>query len=384
MARDYQIISGDSHLEVRADRWTHRVPAAYQDVAPRMMTLDDGADAIIVPGGKPAHNPMDLYGGKGRDEWRPYGERYEDTPGTGSPEQRVGEMDLDGVDAEVLYPSVNCGATVWEQIPDPEAQKAVFHAYNAWLAEEYCAAAPDRLFGVGTIPRTGLDDALAELRYAKDAGLKAVVLRAFPTGRSKPSLEDDAFWQAALDMSMPVTIHVTMAGIQAVPGGLVDFPREADIALHTDLAHQLARFGRGGASNVVQLILSGVFDRFPALHINMSENQIGWVPLFMETGDIRYGRHIGWTAELQGYTPLSRPFSEYVREHFYWGFQQDTSGVELRHHMGVDRLIWGSDFPHVESEWPHSKQVLEANFAKIPADETSRMLCGNAREFFGI
>jgi predicted TIM-barrel fold metal-dependent hydrolase len=371
-------------MEIRADRWTHRVPEKYHEQALHMITMEDGADAIVVPGGKPAHNPMDLYGGRGREEWRPYGEQYDVTPGTGSPEQRVRELDIDGVDAEVLYPSVNCGATVWEQIADIDAQRAVFHAYNAWLAEEFCAEAPDRLFGVGTIPRTGLEDAIDEMRYCKEAGLRSVVLRAFPTGGSKPTTYDDRFWAAALDLDMPISIHVSMSGTDARPGGLMDFPNEAGRPLHTDLAHQLARFGRGGAANVVQLVLSGVFDRFPALRINMAENQIGWVPLFMETGDVRYGRHINWTTELQGYEPLKQPFSDYVREHIYWGFQQDRSGVELRHHMGVDRLIRGADFPHVESEWPQSQRVLAHNFEGVPDDDRYAMCCGNALEFFGI
>ncbi len=81
---------------------------------------------------------------------------------------------------------------------------------------------------------------------------------------------------------------------------------------------------------------------------------------------------------------LDRPLSAVIREHCYWGFQADRAGVELRHHIGVERLIWATDFPHQESEWPHSDQVLARNFAGVPADETRRMVAGNAIEFFHL
>ncbi|MCI0888841.1 MAG: hypothetical protein J4N28_04370, partial [Chloroflexi bacterium] len=149
MAREYKRISGDSHLEVPNERWTHRVDAKYREDAPKTVTGDDGADTTVVAGLPARSNPMDLYGGSGRGEWVPFGRRYADTPGTGPPEQRLREQDQDKLDAEVLFPAVVCGPRYWLNVEDHGLQKAIFRGWNDWLAEEYCSAAPDRLWGVG-------------------------------------------------------------------------------------------------------------------------------------------------------------------------------------------------------------------------------------------
>ena len=99
---------------------------------------------------------------------------------------------------------------------------------------------------------------------------------------------------------------------------------------------------------------------------------------------MRYERHHHWAERLLGFEPLRRPPSEYIREHCLWGFQFDRVGVELRHKLGVDKLLWGSDFPHQESDWPESLKIIEKNFAGVPEDEKYQMICGNAVEFFRL
>ena len=99
---------------------------------------------------------------------------------------------------------------------------------------------------------------------------------------------------------------------------------------------------------------------------------------------MRYERHYRWAELLLGFTPLTGPPSAIIREHCFWGFQFDRVGVELRHKINVDRLIWGSDFPHQESDWPDSMGVVERNFAGVPEDEKYKMSCGNAVEFFRL
>ena len=136
--------------------------------------------------------------------------------------------------------------------------------------------------------------------------------------------------------------------------------------------------------NVQKGKLDGVFDRLPDLRIFFAENQIGWIPLFLEIADTRYERNLIWAQELLGFKPLPKPPSEYVREHCYWGFQYDPVGVELRHRINVNRLIWASDFPHQESDWPKSMSIIERNFAGVPDGERYHMVAGNAIEFFHL
>ena len=386
MAREYKRISGDSHLEVANERWTHRVAPEYRDRAPRTVTAEDGGDATVLADMPPRQNPMDLYGGLGRDAWVPFGRRYADTPGTGPPEQRLKEQDRDKLDAEVLFPAVVCGPRLWLKVEDTGLQKAIFRGWNDWLAEEYTSVALDRLFGVGAIPATGTDDAVEELERCKRQGLRAVQLSTFPNGGGRPLPEDDRFWATSIDLDMPVTIHVEIDRSGSRGGKLLDYADEPpELMNSTELAFQVQRFAtRGGGTNAVQLILSGLFDRFPSLKIDLAETSIGWVPFFLEIADVRYKRHIHWAEKLNGFKPLKALPSELINEHFYWGFQQDRSGVELRHHMNVERLIWAADFPHQESDWPDSDRILAHNFEGVPADEVYKMTVGNAMRFFRV
>jgi predicted TIM-barrel fold metal-dependent hydrolase len=380
----YNIISGDSHLELLADRWTHRIDPKYRDRAPKNVVLPDGADGTVIENLPPVQNPMDLYGGKGRDIWHPFGQRYDDTPGTGSPEQRMAEQDQDHVDAEVLYPAVVAGPRLWSKVKDPKATAAIFRGYNDWLAEEYCSVAPDRLIGVGALPSTGVDDAIAEIQHCKQIGIKSGQLIRFPNGGPRPTSEDDKFWAAAIEMDFPISIHVELDRSMEPNARLLDYPKEHEVLNRTELAFQVQRFARAGGVNTVQLVLSGLFDRFPTLQIFMAENCIGWVPFFLEMADVRYSRHIHWSEQYVDYKPLKQLPSEYIKQHFLWGFQVDRSGVELRHHMGVDNLIWAVDFPHQESDWPDSSLILEHNFHDIPKDEVYKMVAGNAMRFFHL
>jgi predicted TIM-barrel fold metal-dependent hydrolase len=330
----------------------------------------------------------DLYGGKGRDKWVPFGQSIEGTAGTGAPEQRVQEQDKDGVSAEILFPGQQTGPRLWRSIPDDEAYKAVVQGYNTWLAEEYCSAAPERLIGVPVMPWTNVDDMLEELERSAKRGFKMVGLGAFPSGKSYPTPDDDRFWAAAVAMNMPVTIHVELDRNGPRSGPVFKYPTqppgvgEGPQGIVGQVSND--KFCRLGGVNAVQLIFAGVFDRFPTLRIFFAENQIGWVPFFMEQADERYERHWWWAQNLLGVKRLERPPSEYVREHCYWGFQGDRVGIELREHIGVDRAIWASDFPHQESNWPESRKLIERIFAGVPEQEQYRMVCGNAVEFFHL
>ena len=152
----------------------------------------------------------------------------------------------------------------------------------------------------------------------------------------------------------------------------------------TDLAAQVARFGRLGFLNAVQMALDGVFERFPTLKLFFAETQIGWLPWAYEMADIRYERHRHWAQEVLEWQPLPKKPTDYLKEHILWGFQQDSVVVRLRDLMGVDKLIWATDFPHQESEYPHSHAVVAKNFAGVPADETYQMVAGNVIRFFHL
>ena len=385
MAREYKRISADSHLEVSNDRWTHRIDPKYRDQGPKAIVLPNGGDASQIGDLPPRENPMDLYGGKGRDNWLPFGQKYSETPGTGEPSQRLEEQDMDKLDAEILFPAVVVGPRYWSKVKDDELQNAIFRGWNDWVTEEYASYDRDRLIPIGAIPASGVDASVAELEHCSDLGMSAVCLTTFPNGGGRPQPEDDRFWAASLDRDIKVTIHVELDRSADPNPRFLDYPIEHEEALkHTELAFQVQRFARVGGTNVVQLVLSRLFDRFPDLQIGCLEFYLGWVPFFIEMADVRYNRHIHWSEKLLGYKPLPAMPSEIITEHFHWGFQQDRSGIELRHHLGVDRLMWAADFPHQESDWPNSDKVMAHNFHDVPADEVQKMTVDNAQRFFKI
>jgi predicted TIM-barrel fold metal-dependent hydrolase len=383
------VISGDTHLEIDSKSWIDRIPAQYRDRAPRVVRTPEGADAWLVEGAPLQDMVFSLYAGKGRDTWAPFKQRYEDSAGTGPPKQRLAEQDIDGIDAEVLFPGAN-GPKFWRHVRDDVCYLAFIRAYNEFLAEVYCAEDPERLIGVGVIPWTNVDDAIAELRYCHERGLRAVQLGVFPNGSGSPSTVDDRFWATALELGTVLTVHVE---IDRSRGGqltkmidMTDTSERARRALPAEaiITQQCSVFGRAGAANVMQLALSGVFDRFPGLRFFFAENQIGWIPFWLEQADVRFHRHRTWVERELGWRPVQRLPSEYVREHCYWGFQQDRVGVQLREAIGVDRLIWATDFPHQESDWPESGRIIELNFDGVPIEEVRMMTSGNVASLFGL
>lgn len=388
MARQYNVISADSHLEVDSKHWIHRIPEQYRDRAPRIIRMATGGDAWVIEGAAAREVPSDLYGGKGRDKWRPWGQTYEGTLGTGTPAERIKTQDVDGIDAEVMYPCMVGGPTLWRNIKDDAPYKAVVRGYNDWLAEEYCSYNRERLIGLGVIPMTNIDDAVAELQHIKKLGLHGALLGAFPSNKGYPSPDDDKFWAAALDIDMPVTIHIELNRLGERAGPLLPAPKAIDKSINVDVQvdfpGQVSRFHRVAGLNAVQMLLDGLFDRFPKLKVYMAETHTGWIPFFYHMADLRYDRHHWWAEEIMGYKKLKKLPSEYMREHLYWGFLDDPIGVEMRHHVGVDKIMWATDFPHQESDYPDSLTVLNRIFKGVPENERKMMVAGNCVKFFHL
>ena len=387
------LISSDGHLEVLPERWSVRMPVRYRDKAPRTIKMPDGGDALLVEGQEPRPVPfLDLRAGRTNETWQPFGVTVADTAGVGPPEQRIAEQDQDGLEAEVLFPNMQMGPRLWRTMSDDDAYRAAVRAYNDWLGEEYCAVSRDRLIGLGVIPWTNLDDAVAELEHCAKLGLRGVTLGVFPSGYGYPTPADDRFWSAAIAMKMPLTVHVGFdrQGPRAKQPTL-EFPG-ADPKVIARLGGRtivewvaLPFLGTAPAMSLAQTILSGVFDRLPDLQIFFAETRLGWVPFWMEEADYWYERHRHWSERLLNWKPLRQRPSDYVRQHVHFSVQHvERVAVELRHHMGADHIMFATDFPHIECDWPNTRPFAERLFAGVPADEAFRIAAGNMLEFFHL
>jgi predicted TIM-barrel fold metal-dependent hydrolase len=252
--------------------------------------------------------------------------------------------------------------------------------------------APDRLIGLGVIPWTSLEDAIAELQHCKKLGLKGVNLGVFPNGKAYPKPEDDAFWAAAIDLQMPLTVHVGFdrLGPRAqqptfeYPGADPEMLKKVGPRKIVDWV-ALPFLSLPPSISLAQLTMSGVFDRLPSLKIFFAETRLGWVPFWMEEADYWFERHRHWAERLLGFTPPKRKPSEYVQEHISFSVQHvERVAIELRHHMGVGHVMFATDFPHIECDWPNTRPFAEKLFAGVPRDEAFKIAAGNVLDFFRL
>jgi predicted TIM-barrel fold metal-dependent hydrolase len=382
MARQYRIISGDGHIDLNPDIWRGRVAAKWRDRAPKRVKMPNGSDAVVIDGGKPNTIGITRSVRVAHKDLAKQVPTFENSAGTGSPEQRVREQDHDGIDAEILFSQIS---SVLRQAKDDDLYRDLVRAYNEFLAEEYMAAAPDRLIPIGNIPVTGVNDAVKELEHCAKLGLKGIKLDKFPSGRGYPTPEDDSFWAAAIDLRMPLTNHSngSMGAGRGEPAFKYDQEPGEDVHQREPMNY-FFRFTNDAMIGATQMAFAGVWDRFPSLQIYWAETMIGWLEYGLWQIDDHYQRYMPMIRENWGLGYLERKPSEYIKNHTYWGFLHDPVGVRRRDCIGYGKLIWGTDFAHAASEWPNSIKVMEEDFAGVPERERRAMLVDNCVKFFHL
>jgi predicted TIM-barrel fold metal-dependent hydrolase len=290
--------------------------------------------------------------------------RFEDMRRGGyDPSARLDEMARDGVDAEVLYPTPRLANAIVAN-PDPVYHLAMIRAYNDWLSE-YVEYAPARFGGLAIVPNRGAKEAAEEIRRMQGRpGLRGFMMGCYPNGTLTPTAEDDVIWERLQDMGLPIHIHVALT--QEMPA-----------------AHKAKLPGWGRIFDVgnrmIDMIFAGIFDRFPGLRVVVAEVDCGWVPYVKEQMDNNYER-----LEPRSRFGLAGPPSRYIERHFHFGYITDQLGLDLRHRIGVERILWSSDYPHISSDWPNSRRTIDAAFSGVPIDEKELILAGNAMRLYGF
>lgn len=369
--RTYDIISADSHVVEPPDLWEKWLEKKHQDKAPKLIKDEDGGDAwLYTPDGQPAPLGLVCCVGVAHENMRWTGFSYGENihPSVHDGKSRLEILDIDGVDAEFLYPPQRAVMT-WMGFEDADIHLAGLQAYNRWLQESFCAADPARLFGIYQIPNLGIETAAAEIKRAKDLGFRGVVIGMWPTGNKQLTTADDPFWAAAVELEMPVSIHFRLAsqGTGHVPsvgavGAVGAVAGMCDMPLL-----------------ILDLVFSGVFDRFPKLQMVGVETGVGWIPHMAEMMDDRYWRnrgHAKWG--------LKKLPSQYTKENWTSTFIIDRIGVAIRHAVGLDRMCWSTDFPHHGNDWPYSRRSIDEHFVNVPEDERRMIVADNAAKLYGL
>ena len=364
-------VSADGHVVEPADLWTTRMDRKFRDRAPRVESRED-ADYYIIEG--VSEFPVGLEGVTIEEKIQgqvttPKGRRHAETrPGAWDPQPRLADQERDHLRAEVIYPG-GFGLQFFH-IHDADYQRAAIKVYNDWLSE-FCAAAPDRLLGSALLPTRGpIEWTIEEAERA--ATLKGISSFLIPAeveqsyGRS----EYNRMWESLQDIDFPVATHSGTGTEESI------FAKIDRIGM-----------GMGVTDNKVfqpmramaDLIWGAVPERYPKLRFVIVEGGIGWVASLLGFMDHWWNDHHRWMEP-----KLSEPPSTYFKRQFWATFEDDRAGILTRELVGVDRLMWGSDYPHTEGTFPYSQEQIMRDFMGVPEAEVELMVRGNAAKLYGL
>ena len=371
---DYPILDADAHVNEPPDTWQSRVPAKLRDRAPKVVSGEHGDRWSFDDGKVMRAVGLTATAGLSYPQFAPSGITYESMrPGSFDPKARLADLDADGIWLQILYPSVTLGgAKVYGA--DRELQLACVQAYNDWIAE-FCEAGEGRLVAQAVLPTTGVDDAIAEAERALGLGHRGVIISAFPSGSLDASPDDDRFWAFAQEADVPVAVHI---------GSFMKGPGATPPPLDSLAFMGVAGSSKAGAHTipvVCDLIFSGIFERFTSLKLLLVEANIGWIPTLLEQVDDMYLRYRWFT---NGVEQMPTMPSRTFHRNFWATFMVDTVGIELRHRMNIDHLMWSTDYPHTGTDWPNNRVSIERNFRGVERSTVKKMLHDNCRTLYKL
>jgi len=400
------LISADSHVNEAPDLFETRLPAAMRERGPRLRTDDDGRDVWITEGLTPSPLTFGVHAagkrgdGEAFDQRSLYIHRDEMVRGSFDPHARLADMDRDGLAAEVLYPGplsgLGGGGTI-ANIADTELRHACIRAYNDWLAD-FCATAPGRFAGIALLRIEEPDFALTELERVAELGFRAGIVNAMPDlagGSPLFSERYEPIWSRAEDLGFTLSLHILHARNTAPLTAAA--AAEANLTGQGEGLHQVLNHVGSGtgvfetymtmmyldmAEPLSLLVFSGILERHANLRFALAECGVGWIAFTLERMDAIFHKHRTWMQ-----TIVQRPPSEYFHEHCFATFQDDDlSGLLTRELIGIDNLMWASDYPHTDTTFPYSQQVVDRMFERIgvPEAEADRIAAGNARRLYDL
>ena len=370
LPEDARIISVDDHVIEHPRVWLDRLPSKYQGVAPRIVKLPDGNDTWLYEGRQSGNFALNAVAGKHPRDFGMDPRSYDDMlPGCHDIADRIKDMDIEGTWAQLCFPNFGgfAGSTFYAA-EDKDLAKLCISAYNDFILDEWCAYAPQRQIPLMMVPFWDIEASVAEIKRTAAKGAKSVSFLEAPHKLGLPSFHTD-HWDPILrvceEAELPLSMHFGSGGM---PQGL---------APDGDMFISIALFGMNSMMATVDLLMSDVFYKFPNLKVALSEGGIGWMPYLLERIDYSWGRHKYWCNINADKLP-----SELFREHIYGCFISDQSGIEQRHRIGIDNIMFESDYPHSDSNWPHTRKLLAEHLVDVPDDEARKIVELNARTLY--
>ena len=371
----YNIISGDSHIDLRFmpdDVFVSNARPDLKDKMPRVIETPsgnrwdaDGTDLGVV-GQEVDTNTFSTEMGTRWDAMVAGGflDRSEEGYHPTNPELRIKDQMKDGVDAEVMYGLLRVSSLLC----DNQQIDEIFRIYNDWLAE-FCDTHSDRFAGLACIPNHSPEAASKELYRAAKLGLKGADFGV--AGAVKPIYyrDWDVLWEASHETRLPISFHTT--GLMPMP------PNPSEGNRYDDVFHNIRTtlFQLSGAEFLTSAIFSGACERFSNFKFVLGECGVSWLPYVIDRMD-----HEG-----EGQKGLTMKPSEYWYRQGYSTFQKENIAGELIHLVGEGNVIWGSDYPHQDGVWPDSLEVIEDNLRGLKNPQAKRkVICENAAKLYGF
>ena len=386
-----KIISVDDHVVEPPHLWQSRLPQRYRDIGPRVEMLPAG-EVRVVDGGyveRPGTSgPLCAW-------WR-YEDHYysvkryiaaagfapeeidmfpvsfdEMRPGCWQPKARIADMEMNGVEASLCFPNYPrfCGQ-LFSEAKDRDLGLLCVKAYNDWMVDEWCGDSAGRLIPLCIVPLWDPQLAAAEVRRNAARGVRAVAFSELPAWLGWPSIHSghwDPFFAACDETSTVVCMHIgsgtktmqTSADAPAAVGAVMIF--------------------NNSAASMLDFLTSHVLATFPSLKLLYAECQIGWIPYVLERIDDVWRTHLWSHKEAHKELP-----STYYKDRVYSCFFKDTVGMQMLDRIGVDQVLFETDYPHQDGTWPRSQEVARDLMGNLDVISVEKILRGNAKRLFGL
>ncbi len=386
-----KIISVDDHVVEPPHLWQSRLPQRYRDIGPRVEMMPAG-EVRMVDGGyveRPGTSgPLCAW-------WR-YEDHYysvkryiaaagfapeeidmfpvsfdEMRPGCWQPKARIADMEMNGVEASLCFPNYPrfCGQ-LFSEAKDRDLGLLCVQAYNDWMVDEWCGDSGGRLIPLCIVPLWDPQLAAAEVRRNAARGVRAVAFSELPAWLGWPSIHSghwDPFFAACDETGTVVCMHIgsgtktmqTSADAPAAVGAVMIF--------------------NNSAASMLDFLTSHVLASFPNLKLLYAECQIGWIPYVLERIDDVWRTHLWSHKEAHKELP-----SEYYKDRVYSCFFKDTVGMQMLDRIGVDQVLFETDYPHQDGTWPRSQEVARELMGNLDAISVDKILRGNAKRLLGL
>lgn len=379
-----RLIDADAHLDPPYEMWKDYLPGHLKELAPYIEEGEEH-DWIVFEGSRRPVKQLNNTAGKAGKDFKMNVKRSEMRKAW-LPEQRIADMDQDGIETAIMFGGGPLGTK------NSDLYIASFQAYNRWLWD-FCTTDLKRLHGVAYLPMRDVDETIGLMREAATLGFRAVNIPAFPqsadgistsstvkaistgqgsaltgnpTGdRSYRDPEFDRFWAEVCELDLTVTVHL---------GARIPRFGEKQHFLPDMLMSKMSM-----AEPIAVLIFGGVFQRYPKLRFVSVESGVGWFAWAAEYMDRTWERQRFWTD-----SPITELPSHFMEQNVFGSFIQDRIGILQRDLPGGRNIMWSSDYPHSETSWPHSHDIIARDFAGVPDADVNEIVYARAKRVYRV